>query len=114
MQTILIYTGHAMPLERCDATSLPPTAHASKASAMPLDQLPRGQRAKVVGVSALYPNDDVAERLRNLGFVPGEPLLIVAHAPWGKDPILVEIGTTRFALRHAEANRVTVSMGECA
>jgi len=81
---------------------------------MPLDRLPRGKWAKVVSVSSLYLNDDVTERLLHLGFMPGAALVIVAHAPWGSDPILVEIGTTRFALRHAEANRVTVSMEACA
>lgn len=96
-----------MFLERLEATS----ASLSDASAVPLAQLPRGIPANVVCVSALYPGDLVAERLGNLGFVPGEPLLIVAHAPWSKDPLLVEIGATRYALRCVEANRITVAVG---
>ena len=85
-----------------------------QANAVPLSQLPRGVTARVIGVSELHPNDSIAERLGELGFVPGELLLVIAHAPWGKDPILVKIGASRFALRLAEANRVTVAIGECA
>ncbi|MES1924760.1 Fe2+ transport system protein A [Salinisphaera sp. T31B1] len=52
--------------------------------------------------------DVIAQRLRDLGFVDGEPLQIVARAPLGGDPILVRIGSTRFALRASEAARVEV------
>jgi ferrous iron transport protein A len=52
--------------------------------------------------------DSIAQRLRDLGFVPGEPVRIVARGPWGADPLLIQIGSTRFALRRSEAHRVTV------
>ena len=39
-------------------------------------------------------------------FVPGEPVKVIAYCPLGKDPIAVEIGFTRFALRSSEARRV--------
>ena len=54
------------------------------------------------------PADPIAARLRDLGFVAGEPVRIVACGPIGADPLLVQIGFTRFALRRAEAARVMV------
>lgn len=59
-------------------------------------------------VESLGENDAIARRLRDLGFVAGEPLVIVASAPMGGDPLLVQIGFTRFALRRSEAARVRV------
>lgn len=55
-------------------------------------------------------DDPIALRLRDLGFVRGEPVRIVAKGPIGADPLVVQIGYTRFALRRAEAARVMVRM----
>jgi ferrous iron transport protein A len=63
----------------------------------------------VQDVQDAHPADPIAQRLRELGFVSGEPVRIVARGPIGGDPLLVQIGSTRFALRRAEAARVTVS-----
>jgi len=52
--------------------------------------------------------DMIAHRLRELGFVPGERVRLITVAPFGGDPILVQIGFTRFALRRSEAKRVLV------
>lgn len=52
--------------------------------------------------------DPIARRLRDLGFVDGEPVRVVARGPMGGDPVLIQIGFTRFALRRAEAARVSV------
>ena len=52
------------------------------------------------------PNDAVARRLRELGFVAGEDVEVVAAGPLGAEPLLVQVGFTRFALRRAEAARV--------
>jgi len=54
--------------------------------------------------------DAIAKRLRELGFVQGETVRIVARGPIGADPLLVQIGFTRFALRRAEAQRVRVHL----
>lgn len=67
-----------------------------------------GRDAKVLRVDERTPSDFVARRLRELGFVPGEPVRVVAQGPLGGDPLLVQIGYTRFALRRAEAERVQV------
>ncbi|MBC7752284.1 MAG: ferrous iron transport protein A [Candidatus Saccharibacteria bacterium] len=52
--------------------------------------------------------DTIAHRLRELGFVPGELVRLITVAPFGGDPILVQIGFTRFALRKSEAKRILV------
>jgi ferrous iron transport protein A len=61
-------------------------------------------------VEARSVDDPIAKRLRELGFVNGEPVRIVARGPIGADPLLVQIGFTRFALRREEARRVSVHL----
>ena len=56
-----------------------------------------------------HPHDPIAPRLRELGFVAGEQVQVVARGPFGAEPLLVQVGYTRFALRRAEAARVRVS-----
>lgn len=73
---------------------------------MVLADLPSGREAIVAEVRDSAPGDAVARRLRDLGFVAGEPVRLVARAPLGGDPLLVQVGFTRFALRRAEAERV--------
>lgn len=76
---------------------------------MRLSDLPKGALAVVDDVEDAHTADVIAQRLRDLGFVNGEPVRIVARAPLGGDPLLVLIGSTRFALRRSEAARVTVT-----
>jgi ferrous iron transport protein A len=73
-----------------------------------LHDLPRGREAVIAAVRDLSAGDVVARRLRELGFVPGEAVRLVARGPIGRDPLAVQIGHTRFALRRAEASRVLV------
>jgi ferrous iron transport protein A len=73
-----------------------------------LCDLPKGASAVVERVEDAHANDPIAQRLRDLGFVEGERVRLVARGPVGADPLLVQIGYTRFALRRAEAARVTV------
>ena len=73
-----------------------------------LSELPRGTAAVVEDVEDTQAGDGIAKRLRDLGFVKGEPVRIVALGPVGAEPLLVQIGYTRFALRRAEAARVRV------
>jgi ferrous iron transport protein A len=61
-------------------------------------------------VESVNGNDSIAKRLRELGFVSGEPVRIVARGPIGADPLLVQIGFTRFALRRSEAQRVRIHL----
>ena len=73
-----------------------------------LSDLQYGQDAAVTTVEDTLVPDPIATRLRDLGFVPGEQIRIVARGPIGADPLLIQIGFTRFALRRSEAARVLV------
>jgi ferrous iron transport protein A len=73
-----------------------------------LSDLPKGASAVVERVDDAHANDPIAQRLRDLGFVEGERVRLVACGPVGSDPLLIQIGYTRFALRRSEAARVTV------
>lgn len=75
---------------------------------MNLSELSPFTPAVVDTVTGLGSSDPIAKRLRELGFVEGEPVRIVARGPIGADPLLVQIGFTRFALRRSEAERVTI------
>lgn len=75
---------------------------------MRLSDLPKGATAVVDRVDDAHASDPIAQRLRDLGFVEGEPVRVVALGPLGADPILIQIGSTRFALRRKEAARVMV------
>ena len=75
---------------------------------MRLSELPKGAVALVQEVEEVGPRDVIARRLRDLGFVRGEAVRVVALGPLGAEPVLVQIGFTRFALRRAEAARVKV------
>lgn len=52
--------------------------------------------------------DAISTRLMTLGFVPGEQVKILATGLFGRDPLLVQVGFTRFALRRTEAERIQV------
>jgi ferrous iron transport protein A len=79
-----------------------------------LSDLPKGASAVVERVDDVHPNDPIAQRLRDMGFVEGEQVRLVARGPVGADPLLIQIGSTRFALRRSEAARVTVQVQEAA
>jgi len=73
-----------------------------------LSELAKGATAVIHDVEDSQLNDPISRRLRELGFVRGEPVRVVAQGPIGGEPLLIEIGFTRFALRRAEAARVQV------
>jgi ferrous iron transport protein A len=75
-----------------------------------LTQLPRRTAALVESVDDHAPNDGIARRLRELGFVQGEAVEVMAAGPFGAEPLLVQVGFTRFALRRAEADRVRIRL----
>jgi ferrous iron transport protein A len=81
-------------------------------SSVRLSELPRRTGATVVAVDDASPNDAIARRLRELGFVAGERVEVVAAGPLGAEPLLVQVGYTRFALRRREAARVEVRLAE--
>ena len=77
---------------------------------MKLSELPRRVAATVESVEDQAPNDAIARRLRELGFVQGERVEVMAAGPIFAEPLLVQIGYTRFALRRSEAARIQVAI----
>lgn len=49
-------------------------------------------------------------RLIEIGFLPGEPVRVVAHGHPGREPIAVRLGHTTFALRRHEAGFIQVEV----
>jgi ferrous iron transport protein A len=70
----------------------------------------KGASGVVTAVEDAQSADPIARRLRELGFVSGEPVRVVARGPIGGDPLLEQVGFTRFALRKSEAARVSVDV----
>ena len=58
-------------------------------------------------VESLAPDDEVTQRLRDLGIVPGTRIAVLRAAPLG-DPILYELRGYDLSLRRSEAERVRV------
>ncbi len=81
---------------------------------MTLIELPWRTPAIVDSVEDRGPQDSIARRLRELGFVNGEEVEIVAKGPLGAEPLLVQVGFTRFALRRSEAARIRLRNGAAA
>ena len=62
---------------------------------------------RIAAVHAPAAAPEWADWLRELGFLPGEPVRVIARAAGG-DPIVVRVGTSTFALRCAEAACIEV------
>jgi len=78
------------------------------AAVMALVKLPRGRAAAVAEVRAASPlAAELPARLRELGFLDGEEVTILAAGLSG-GPLAVRVGETTFALRTREAECVTV------
>ena len=79
-----------------------------------LDALAAGQSGTVIHLtpSSTHARDggvDVARRLMELGFVPGETIRMVKRGLPGGDPLAVKVGHSTFALRRFEAALITIS-----
>lgn len=79
-----------------------------QSSLSPLTFLEKGRPAVVHQVNNNKPCDPIAQRLRDLGVVPGAQIQIIALAPFGGDPLLVQINETRLAMYATEAARILV------
>ena len=72
---------------------------------MYLSDLNAHQRAIVTKVQASL---ILSNRLETLGFIPQAEVRVITKGIFGGDPILVQIGFTRFALRKSEAKCIYV------
>ncbi|MBC5785857.1 ferrous iron transport protein A [Ramlibacter sp. USB13] len=85
---------------------LPPAAPAAAPSC--LDRAPLGEP---LVVRRVLPDARVPERARQLeeiGFYPGEQVMVMTRGIPGGDPLVVRVGQSTFALRGAEAACVQV------
>ena len=64
--------------------------------------------ARVESIETQRP-DMVASRLETLGFVPGTRVQVITKGVFGGDPILIQVGFTRFALRKVEAEKIEIA-----
>lgn len=88
-------------------------AHARPTAPSPtlgLDRLPRSVPAHVAAFQPARDDRDhaIVQRLMEIGFLPGEPVRVVASGFPGGDPLAVRIGQATFALRRHEAALVQV------
>jgi ferrous iron transport protein A len=72
---------------------------------LPLSRMKPGDH----GVIKELRKGDLALKLMEMGFLPGETVLVSKIAPLG-DPISVKIGTYQLSLRKEEANAVMVQL----
>jgi ferrous iron transport protein A len=82
----------------------------AKDSEVRLADLAIGTAARVVSVSSgegAAPLE-MGRRLAELGFLPGEPVRIVARGLLSREPLAVRVGTGTFALRLFEAACIRV------
>ena len=86
-----------------------PGLPAGHALSLRLDATPAGQRHVVTAVEAPAHCPEWAEWLEELGFIPGEQVMLMTRAALGGDPLVVRVGQSTFALRAAEAACVHVS-----
>jgi ferrous iron transport protein A len=95
------------------ALAVPAVPAAPPASTLTLDRLPPHRPATVWQVHAGADGRDSerARQLADIGFLPGEPVSVVARAWPGGDPLVVRVGQSRFALRVAEAACIEVRDG---
>lgn len=79
-----------------------------------LDQCAKGALVRVVNVipQPLFGAQDerVSLRLKELGFLPGAQLKIIGFGLMGSDPLAVHVNGTKFALRRAEAAKISVEL----
>jgi len=81
-----------------------------------LHELPSQCPAVVVELLPAQGADDQALTLRllEIGFLPGEPVRVIARGQPGADPLAVRVGHATFALRRHEASLVRVRAGSAA
>lgn len=90
---------------------LPIIEFAASESCHSLADLAKGLSARIESVQASRADipDDLLRRLRDLGFVAGEHIHVLARGPFGGEPLAVRVGTSTFALRRLEAECIRIS-----
>jgi ferrous iron transport protein A len=101
-------------LARRNATGVPRPPHAAAVSrtartaaesaVVPtLDAAPIGLASVVRALAVPTEAPEWAQWLEEIGFIPGERVMVMARGLPGADPLVVRVGNSTFALRRAEA-----------
>ena len=77
-------------------------------SPLTLDQTRLGQSFVVADVTSPAEAPEWARWLGEIGFIPGEQIMLMARGALAGDPLVVRVGASTFALRRAEAACVQV------
>lgn len=75
-----------------------------------LHELPLHTPALVREVQAPAGLPEWRMHLEEIGFLPGEPVRVIAQGAPGGDPLVVRIADSTFALRRAEATCIQVQL----
>jgi ferrous iron transport protein A len=91
-------------------------AHERNAMSVPLrlDKAPHQTDLRVTHVTEPPAGRDLPQRLEELGFLPGERVMVMARGVPGSDPLAIRVGHSTFALRRSEAACVQVIRVEAA
>jgi ferrous iron transport protein A len=74
-----------------------------------LSDAPSGRRLFIHAVNAATDEgQEWVARLRELGFIEGEPIQVLRRGQPGGEPLAVRVGVSTFALRRAEAACIQV------
>ena len=86
----------------------------SSVTSLRLDQCGKGARLRVVNLleQPLFgaQDENVTLHLKELGFLPGALLKVIGFGLMGSDPLAVQVNGTKFALRRAEAAKISVEV----
>ena len=85
-----------------EAGALPVNVAAAGSAPLTLDALATGVPAVVQSVTAPSTAPEWAQWLDEIGFFPGERVMVMARGILGGDPLVVRVGNSTFALRRAE------------
>ncbi len=86
-------------------------AHATEMTAkasFSLDTAPLHQKLVITNLICPIEAREWAQWLEEIGFLPGEPVRVVARVMPGASPLVVSVGPSFFALRNNEARCVQV------
>lgn len=75
---------------------------------MNLAEAPLNTPWRVLKVQPKQEQTDLAQHLEEIGFLPGELVSVLAHGYPGRDPLVIRVGLSTFALRRAEAQAVVL------
>ncbi|MGE5319842.1 MAG: FeoA family protein [Hyphomicrobiaceae bacterium] len=75
-----------------------------------LDQLPDLQACTVTRIRPPANAPEWRDWLEEIGFLPGERVMVMTRALPGGDPLVIRVGSSTFALRRVEAACVQVAL----